>query len=144
LNQAGVIPVIFASSMLYLPVLVSNILPTGGFWDTVRTWISDNLLATGSFWYIGLFGIMIVFFAYFYTAISFDPVKQADTIRKQGGFIPGIRPGPQTERHLARILSRLTLPGALFIALVALIPTLLLAVSGVSSFAGSAGTSLLI
>ena len=64
----------------------------------------------------------IIGFAYFYTAITFDPAKQADTIRKQGGFIPGIRPGPQTERYLAKILSRITLPGALFIAAVALLP----------------------
>ena len=143
-NQAGVIPVIFASSMLYLPVLLSNVLPTGGFWDSIRTFIDQNLLKTGSFWYIGIFGLMIVFFAYFYTAISFDPVKQADTIRKQGGFIPGIRPGPQTERHLAKILSRITLPGALFLALIALAPQILLSVWNVSAFQGFGGVSLLI
>jgi preprotein translocase subunit SecY len=96
-NQSGVIPVIFASSMLYLPVLLTNVLPTGGFWDSVRTWIDGNLLQPDSLAYLAIFGVMIVFFAYFYTAITFDPVKQADTIRKQGGFIPGIRPGPQTE-----------------------------------------------
>ena len=73
-----------------------------------------------------IYGILIIFFAYFYTAITFDPVKQADTIRKQGGFIPGIRPGPQTERHLAKILSRITLPGALFLALIALVPSIVL------------------
>ena len=78
-------------------------------------------------WFI--YGLMIIGFAYFYTAITFDPVKQADTIRKQGGFIPGIRPGVQTERYLARILSRITLPGALFIAAVALVPTVLVAVT---------------
>jgi preprotein translocase subunit SecY len=143
-NQAGVIPVIFASSMLYLPVLLTNVLPTGGVWDTIREFIDDNLLQTGNFWYIAIFGVMIVFFAYFYTAISFDPVKQADTIRKQGGFIPGIRPGPQTERHLAKILSRITLPGALFLAVVALTPQILLAVWNVNSFFGFGGTSLLI
>ena len=68
------------------------------------------------------YGLLIVGFAYFYTAITFDPAKQADTIRKQGGFIPGIRPGPQTERYLAKILNRITLPGALFIAFIALLP----------------------
>ena len=88
--------------------------------------------------------MLIIFFAYFYTAITFDPAKQADTIRKQGGFIPGIRPGPQTERHLAKILSRITLPGALFIAAVALIPALLLVLWGVHRFQGFGGTSLLI
>ena len=143
-NQAGIIPVIFASSMLYLPVLLSNVLPTGGFWDSIRNFIDDKLLDTANFWYIALFGVMIVFFAYFYTAISFDPVKQADTIRKQGGFIPGIRPGPQTERHLAKILSRITLPGALFLAAIALAPQILLSIWGVSAFQGFGGTSLLI
>ncbi|MBW8825907.1 MAG: preprotein translocase subunit SecY [Acidobacteria bacterium] len=144
-NQSGVIPIIFASSVLYLPVLLSNIIPSSGFpWAGIRGFIDDNLLRPDNFWYIVIYGLLIIFFAYFYTAITFDPVKQADTIRKQGGFIPGIRPGPQTERHLAKILSRLTLPGALFIALVALIPTLLLAVWKVSSFDGFGGTSLLI
>jgi len=81
---------------------------------------------------------MIVGFAYFYTAISFDPAQQADTIRKQGGFIPGIRPGPQTERYLAKILSRITFPGALFIAAVALVPSILIAATiGTDSAAGA-------
>ncbi|MBW3610099.1 MAG: preprotein translocase subunit SecY [Actinomycetota bacterium] len=143
-NQSGVIPVIFASSVLYLPVLLTNVLPTGAVWDSIRTWISENLLAPDNFWYISIFGLMIIFFAYFYTAITFDPAKQADTIRKQGGFIPGIRPGPQTERHLAKILSRITLPGALFIAVVALLPSVLLAVYGIRGFEGFGGISLLI
>jgi preprotein translocase subunit SecY len=143
-NQAGVIPVIFASSMLYLPVLLTNVLPTGDVWDSIRTWIDANLVRSGSIFYIAFFGLLIVFFAYFYTAITFDPVKQADTIRKQGGFIPGIRPGPQTERHLAKILSRITLPGALFLAAVALVPQILLAVWNTNSFFGFGGTSLLI
>jgi preprotein translocase subunit SecY len=143
-NQSGVIPIIFASSVLYLPVLLTNVLPTGGFWDSIRTWIDANLLAPDNFVYIVIYGLMIIFFAYFYTAITFDPAKQADTIRKQGGFIPGIRPGPQTERHLAKILSRITLPGALFIATVALLPTVLLAVYDVRGFEGFGGISLLI
>jgi preprotein translocase subunit SecY len=143
-NQSGVIPIIFASSVLYLPVLLSNILPTGGFWDSIRGFVDDYLLRPDNLVYILFYGMLIIFFAYFYTAITFDPVKQADAIRKQGGFIPGIRPGPQTERHLAKILSRITLPGALFIASVALLPTLLLAIWGVSSFDGFGGTSMLI
>ena len=84
---------------------------------------------------------MIIFFAYFYTAITFDPAKQADTIRKQGGFIPGIRPGPQTERHLAKILTRITLPGALFIAVIALLPALLLVLFDVNRFQGFGGVA---
>ncbi len=143
-NQSGVIPIIFASSVLYLPVLLTNVLPTEGFGNSVRGWIDDNLLQPDNFVYIAIYGALIIFFAYFYTAITFDPAKQADTIRKQGGFIPGIRPGPQTERHLAKILSRITLPGALFIAAVALIPALLLVLWGVDRFQGFGGVSLLI
>jgi preprotein translocase subunit SecY len=143
-NQSGVIPIIFASSVLYLPVLLTNVLPSEGFGNSIRGWIDDNLLQPDNFVYITIYGLLIIFFAYFYTAITFDPAKQADTIRKQGGFIPGIRPGPQTERHLAKILSRITLPGALFIAAVALIPALLLVLWGVQRFQGFGGTSLLI
>ena len=119
-NQSGVIPIIFASSVLYLPLLLSNVLPADGWGADVQQWINDNLVQPTSIFYIVLYGLLIIGFAYFYTAITFDPAQQADTIRKQGGFIPGIRPGPQTERYLARILSRITLPGALFIAAVAL------------------------
>jgi len=142
-NQSGVIPIIFASSVLYLPVLLSNVL-NASWADPINTFINDYLLKPDNFVYIAIYGVLIIFFAYFYTAITFDPVKQADTIRKQGGFIPGIRPGPQTERHLAKILSRITLPGALFIASVALLPTLLLAIWDIRSFDGFGGTSLLI
>ncbi|MGE0795755.1 MAG: preprotein translocase subunit SecY [Acidimicrobiia bacterium] len=142
-NQSGVVPIIFASSVLYLPVLLSNVL-TASWANSIRSFIDQHLLRPDNFVYIASYGLLIIFFAYFYTAITFDPVKQADTIRKQGGFIPGIRPGPQTERHLAKILSRITLPGALFIASVALLPTLLLAVWDVRSFEGFGGTSLLI
>jgi len=127
-NQSGVIPVIFASSVLYLPLLLSNILPADQEWGrSIQSWINDNLVSPTSIFYIVFYGLLIIGFAYFYTAIQFDPAQQADQLRKQGGFIPGIRPGPQTERYLARILSRITLPGALFVAGVALIPTILLA-----------------
>jgi preprotein translocase subunit SecY len=142
-NQSGVIPIIFASSVLYLPVLLSNVINASWF-NPVNNFIDDHLLQPDNFVYIAIYGLLIIFFAYFYTAITFDPVKQADTIRKQGGFIPGIRPGPQTERHLAKILSRITLPGALFIATVAIIPTLLLAIWNIRGFDGFGGTSLLI
>ena len=137
-NQSGVIPIIFASSVLYLPVLLAAALP----WDGFRRWINDNLAQPNNVFYFGITSVLIVGFAYFYTAITFDPVKQADTIRKQGGFVPGIRPGYQTERYLARILSRITLPGALFLASVALIPSILINVfldtsSGVGGSAGA-------
>jgi preprotein translocase subunit SecY len=132
-NQSGVIPIIFASSVLYLPQLLAAVLPSdddpaNNTWgESVQEWVNDNLVVSDSPFYILFFGLLIVGFAYFYTAITFDPVKQADTIRKQGGFIPGIRPGPQTERYLGRILNRITLAGALFIAVVALLPTFILA-----------------
>jgi preprotein translocase subunit SecY len=144
-NQSGVIPIIFASSVLYLPLLVTQVLPSGeGSWGVrAQQWINDNLMQANSPFYIVIYGLLIIGFAYFYTAIAFDPHKQADTIRKQGGFIPGIRPGPQTERYLAKLLSRITLPGALFIAAIALLPSVLLAVADVQAFAFG-GTSILI
>jgi preprotein translocase subunit SecY len=135
-NGAGVISIIFASSVLYLPVIVAQILPaTGdspanGNWAFgVQRWVDDHLTVATSPFYLAFYGILIIAFAYFYTSIQFDPHKQADQIRKQGGFIPGIRPGYQTERYLAKILSRITLPGALFVASVALVPAYVIASS---------------
>ena len=128
-NGAGVISIIFASSVLYLPVIISQILPVGAAtaqnpnwaWD-VQQFVDNHLVRSTSPLYLSFYGLLIIAFAYFYTAIQFDPHKQADQIRKQGGFIPGIRPGYQTERYLAKILSRITLPGALFVAAIALVP----------------------
>ncbi|MXW62719.1 MAG: preprotein translocase subunit SecY [Acidimicrobiaceae bacterium] len=125
-NQSGVIPIIFASSVLYVPNLIAVALPSSGFGGSVQRWVDNNLAQPTAITYLVFFGLLIVGFSYFYTAITFDPAKQADTIRKQGGFIPGIRPGPQTERYLARILSRITFPGALFIAAVALVPSIII------------------
>jgi preprotein translocase subunit SecY len=142
-NQAGVIPIIFASSVLYLPLLLTQVLPPEGWGADVQRWTNDWVVSQTSPLHLTLYGLLIVGFAYFYNAITFDPHQQADTIRKQGGFIPGIRPGPQTERYLGKILNRLTLPGAVFIAFVALLPALLLAFGGVSRFP-FAGTSILI
>lgn len=127
LNQSGVIPVIFASSVLYLPIMGAQVLPSSGWGASVQRWVENNLIQPDNIFYVVIFGLMIIGFAYFYTSITFDPAKQADTLRKQGGFIPGIRPGPQTERHLGKILSRIVLPGAIFIAIVALVPDILLA-----------------
>lgn len=137
-NQSGVIPIIFASSVLYLPNLIAVALPDGGIGGSVQRWVDNHLANPTSPVYLTVFGLMIVGFAYFYTAIQFDPAKQADTIRKQGGFIPGIRPGQQTEAYLARILSRITFPGAMFIAAVALVPSILIAVTiGTDSQSGA-------
>ncbi len=138
-NQAGVIPIIFASSVLYFPVLLSNVLP----WKFVVDFTNDYLVQPDNFVYISIYGIMIIFFTYFYTAITFNPQQQADIIRKQGGFIPGIRPGPPTERYLGTILNRITLPGSLFLASIALIPQIALAIYGIQSFPFG-GTTILI
>ncbi|MDH4143603.1 MAG: preprotein translocase subunit SecY, partial [Acidimicrobiia bacterium] len=119
-----------------------------GWGDTVRRWVDRSLVNHTSIYYLAFYGLLIIGFAYFYTAISFDPIQRADDIRKQGGFIPGIRPGPQTERHLQRIVSRITLPGALFIAGVALVPPLFitygLQVEASSQQLAFGGTSVLI
>jgi preprotein translocase subunit SecY len=137
-NQAGVVPIIFASSILYFPVLLSNVLP-----DFAKKFVDKYLVRADSLIYVILYGLMIIFFAYFYTAISFDPVEQADQLQKQGGHIVPHRPGPQTARYLQYILSRITLPGALFIAAIALVPSLFIVFFKISNF-GFAGTSILI
>ena len=122
-NQSGVIPVIFATSLLSFPALAATVMPEGP-----RKWVNDHLVgqATTSWFYIVSFGVLIMFFSYFYTAIAFNPQQQADIIRKQGGFIPGIRPGPPTERYLAKVLNRITLPGALYLTVIAVLPFLVL------------------
>ena len=138
-NQAGVIPIIFASSLLYIPVLFASVIPLAG----LRSWTQNNLLSPTSGVYLTLYGLFIIVFTFFYVQVTFDPFQQADTIRKQGGYIPGIRPGPPTESYLSRILNRITLPGSLFLATVALVPSAMLAVwkvTGIPFF----GTTLLI
>ena len=145
-NQSGVIPIIFASSILLLPVIFSNVL--GGAdpdsWRSgVQSWITEYIVNPSNLVYITIFALLIVAFAYFYNSIAFDPVRQADQLRKQGGFIPGVRPGPQTEKYLAKAVNRITLPGAVFIAVIAVLPYLLLLAAGINTF-GFAGTSVLI
>ncbi|NNN21413.1 MAG: preprotein translocase subunit SecY, partial [Acidimicrobiales bacterium] len=118
-NQAGVIPVIFASSILYIPVLLSNVIP----WKSMRTFISQNLQST-SMYYISIYGGFVILFAYFFVRVVFDPYQQSEMIRKQGGYIPGYRPGPPTERFLTRILNRITLPGSFYLAIFAILPAI--------------------
>lgn len=122
-NQSGVIPIIFASSVLYFPTLMGSVIQSEG----IQRFINNVFLDQGSLGYIITFGLLVVFFAYFYTAITFNPVDTADNIRKYGGFIPGIRPGAPTADHLSRILNRITLPGSLFLATIALIPSIVFA-----------------
>ena len=143
-NQSGVVPIIFASSVLLLPVLLTNVLGSGEGW---RGWITDKvnryIVNSQNVAYAVILAVLIVAFAYFYNSIAFDPIRQADQIRKQGGFIPGIRPGAQTERYLAKVVNRITLPGALFVAVIALLPYILLWIFGVKNFP-FAGTTVLI
>ena len=140
-NQSGVIPVIFASSILYLPVLYTFFKPTG----TVSTWISANLLnRQEGFWYNFLYFLLIVFFCYFYVAITFNPVEVSDNMKKYGGFIPGYRAGKPTEEYLGFVLSRLTAPGSLYLGVIALIPTIAMIYLGAGSKFPFGGTSLLI
>ena len=142
-NTGGVIPIIFASSVLYFPVLLSNVIPDHGWGKTAQSFINNHLVQPDNWVYILLYGLLIVGFAYFYAAITFDPHQQAEIIRKQGGYIPGIRPGLPTEKHLQGILNRITLPGALFLATIALLPSLFLAVWKITNYP-FAGTTLLI
>ena len=143
-NQAGIVPIIFASSVLLLPVLLSNILGSAEGWrGSIAGFVNDYLVNSQNLVYIVAFSVMIVMFAYFYNSIAFDPIRQADQLRKQGGFIPGIRPGPQTERYLAKTVTRITLPGALFVATIAILPYIILWVGDVQSFP-FAGTTVLI
>ncbi len=105
------------------PCCITNFLggSNGTGWRaTIQKWVDSNLVNSQNLVYILLFSLMIVAFAYFYNSIAFDPIRQADQIRRQGGFIPGVRPGPQTERYLAKAVNRITLPGALFVAVIAI------------------------
>jgi preprotein translocase subunit SecY len=138
-NMAGVIPIIFAAAIMAFPPTIAQFFPqTQGFINRHFT-PSD---AT----YLLLEGFLIVLFTYFYTAVQFNPVDQADNLRKYGGYIPGIRPGPPTAQYLDRVLSRLTFPGALYLAIIAILPTFLIQFFSLSqatqTFLG--GTSLLI
>jgi len=141
-NTAGVIPVIFASSVLYLPALLVTSIPSEGFFGSIRNFIDINLVSGQSWWYVIMFGLLIIFFTYFYTAIQFDPQRQSEMIQRQGGFIPGIRPGSATTRHLEHILSRITLPGSLFLAFVAVLPSIVAILWNLSL--GLSGISILI
>lgn len=137
-NTAGVIPIIFAQSIMFLPSTVAQLFPN-------TDWIQNAVavtLAPGKTWYNIIYGLIIIFFAYFYTAIVFNPVEIADNMRKNGGYIPGIRPGKNTSDYIDKILTRITLPGALFFAVIAIMPWVLIGQFNVNFFFG--GTGLLI
>lgn len=146
-NQAGVIPVIFASSLLYLPNLIVQLTssPTsaGSWW---QRFIANNLVNPSSPAYIALYFSMIIFFTYFYVAITFNPEERADEMKKFGGFIPGIRPGRPTAEYLSFVLSRITLPGSLYLGIIAVLPNLFLEIgnSGGAQNLPFGGTAVLI
>lgn len=138
INSAGVVPIIFAVSVLMFPVVLGNFLPKGPFS------VVSNLLKQGSPLRISLLFLLIVAFTYFYTAIVFNPIDWADNIKKYGGFIPGVRPGRPTAIHLNKVLNRISLPGSLFLGLIAVVPEIFGSRLGIPFFANFGGTSLLI
>ena len=140
-NQAGVIPIIFASSLLYLPVLASTIIHNNWLTNFVNNNLSNQ--SHISWWYVGSYFVLIIFFTYFYTAITFNPADVADNMKKYGGFIPGIRPGKPTSDYLSHILTRITLPGAMFLGAIAVLPFIAQGAWKVQSFP-FAGTAVLI
>ncbi|MEX2324501.1 MAG: preprotein translocase subunit SecY [Nitriliruptoraceae bacterium] len=138
-NQSGVIPVIFASSLIYLPGIAAQMSGSQAFIA-----FNERYLADATSWvFIFIFASMTIFFAYFYSAITFNPVEVADNMKKYGGFIPGIRPGRQTADYLDKVLTRITLPGSLYLATIAVLPFILLAVGNIQAFP-LGGVSLLI
>jgi preprotein translocase subunit SecY len=138
-NMAGVIPIIFAAALLALPQTL------GSFAPGTQTFINTHF-APASWAYIAVEAFLIIVFTFFYTAVQFNPVDQADNLRKHGGYIPGIRPGPPTAQYLDRVLTRLTLPGSIFLAAVAVLPSIFIKYGGFSQATSRAlgGTSVLI
>ena len=140
-NTAGVMPIIFAQAIMFVPSTIFTFFQGNEFVESINRWF-----AIDSLFYWIVYGLMVVFFTYFYTAIALNPVDVADNLKKQGGFIPGVRPGKKTSEYLDNILTRITLPGSVFLALVAIFPyvltTLFKIPYGLASFFG--GTGLLI
>jgi preprotein translocase subunit SecY len=138
-NMAGVIPVIFAAAIMAFPPTVAQ------FFPATQSFVNDHF-QPGNWLYLGLEAGMIMIFTYFYTAVQFNPVDQADNLRKYGGYVPGIRPGPPTAQYLDRVLTRLTLPGALYLAVIAVLPSIFIRYGGFSQATSRAlgGTSVLI
>ncbi len=136
-NQAGVIPIIFASTMLAFPLTIAQLIPNK-YVQAAANYLQFGT-ALNSVLYVG----MIIFFTYFYTAITFNPIEVANNMKKYGGFIPGLRPGKPTSDYLARILTRITLVGAIFLAIIAIMPDLVIAVTRIPGISFG-GTSLLI
>ncbi len=137
LNMAGVIPVIFASSLVMIPTTIAGYFQASPVMEEI-----GRMFQPGSIVYSTLYAVLIVFFTYFYTAIIFNPVDIADNLKRNGGFIPGIRPGKKTAEFLDNVLTRITLPGSIFLAFIAVVPFLMVGMLDVAFFFG--GTSVLI
>jgi preprotein translocase subunit SecY len=137
INGANVIPIIFASSLLYFPVVI------GQFSKVPALITLANTISKGPIYWLST-AVLIVFFAYFYTALVFNPIDLADNLRKQGGFIPGVRPGKATSTYIEKVLNRITLPGSLFLAAIAVVPTILFERTNISLVSQFGGTSILI
>ena len=137
-NGANVIPIIFASSVLLFPATVAQFFTNVAWLQQVAAWLSSGWT------YIILFATLIIFFAYFYTALVFNPIETADNLRKNGGFIPGVRPGNPTAQYITNVLNRITLPGAVFLALIAVVPQAIFQQTGDQLVAAFGGTSILI
>ena len=140
-NMAGVVPVIFASSLLYIPTLAVNLSGSTAGW---AQWIATNLSKGDHPIYMLIYGALIIFFTYFYVAITFNPKETADNFKNYGGFIPGIRAGSPTEEYLQYVISRLTAPGSVYLAIIAIIPLIAFGLLGVGNRFLFGGTSLLI
>lgn len=139
INQAGVIPIIFASSILMMPGIMSQFFPNNATFQSLQ-----SALRSTSPYYIAVYSVMIIAFAYFYTAVTFNPIDISENIQKYGGFIPGVRPGRPTAQYLDSILTRLTLPGAFFLAGIAILPSIVMARMNVPFFQYFGGISILI
>jgi preprotein translocase subunit SecY len=136
-NTAGIIPIIFAQSIMFAPSTLASFFPNSEFMQSLSSWFKPGMAL-----YSISYGLLIIFFAYFYTAIVFNPVDLADNMRKYGGFIPGIRPGKRTSEYIDKVLTRITLPGAIFFAVIAILPYFLMRGMNVQFYFG--GTGLLI
>ncbi len=140
LNQSGVMPLIFASTFIQFPGMIAQLFGSdSGFY----VWW-EKYMSTGTVWYMIIFLLLILFFTYFYSQIAFNPIEVSKNIKKYGGFIPGIRPGKPTSDYMAMILSRITLFGALFLAVLAAVPTLMTKLTSSTAFSSFGATSLLI
>ena len=143
-NQAGVIPVIFASSLLYIPALAANLFGKSTATSGWTVWVQSHLVRGDDPYYMALFFVLIILFTYFYVSITFNPDEVADNMKKSGGFIPGIRPGGPTAGYLRFVLNRLTAPGSLYLAIVALIPMVAIGLVNAGTQFPLGGTSIMI